>query len=104
MQNRVAPFASLPDVGANLFPWLPVRLIMRTRLDSAAKISQYHGPLLQSHGDADTAVPYASALRLFRAANEPKRLITVPGADHNDSRPQSYFDELHVFFASLPNR
>ena len=51
-------FTSLPDVAAFHYPWLPVQLLMRTRLDSAAKIGDYHGPLLQIHGDADTIIPF----------------------------------------------
>ena len=59
-------FNNLPDVAAYHFPWLPVRWIMRTRLDSAAVIGQYQGPLFQSHGDADTIVPLEFACRPLR--------------------------------------
>ena len=41
-------FTSLPDTAARHYPWLPVRWVMRTRLDSAAKIDNYTGPLLMS--------------------------------------------------------
>jgi fermentation-respiration switch protein FrsA (DUF1100 family) len=77
-------FTSLADVAAFHYPWLPVKLLMRSRLDSRTKIGGYHGPLLQVHGDADTIVPPRLAQALFDAANEPKRLVLVPGADHND--------------------
>ena len=50
LENTLAELAA---AAAPLFPWLPVRFMLRTRLDSAAKIARYHGPLLQSHGDAD---------------------------------------------------
>ncbi len=59
-------FSSLPDVAAYHYPWVPVRLLMRTRLDSAAKISEYRGPLLQVHGDADSIVPLDLGQRLLR--------------------------------------
>ena len=39
-------FSSMPDVAAHHYPWAPVRLLMRTRFDSAAKIRSYHGPLV----------------------------------------------------------
>jgi uncharacterized protein len=94
-------FSSLPDVAAHYFPWLPVRWLMRTRLDSINKIAQYHGPLLQSHGDADTTVPYPLACRLFEAANEPKQLITLPGRDHNDYLPPAFYETLKKFLAEL---
>jgi fermentation-respiration switch protein FrsA (DUF1100 family) len=96
-------FNSLPDVAAYHFPWLPVRWLMRTRFDSASKIGRYHGPLLQSHGQPDHVVPYAFGVKLFEAANEPKRFITYPGFDHNDGRPPAYFDELRKELEKLKN-
>jgi len=94
-------FTSVPDVAAHYYPWLPVRYLMRTRLDSASKIGRYHGPLLQSHGDADTILPIEYGRRLFEAANQPKRFITLSGCDHNDPQPFEYFDELKSFFEEL---
>src|SRR5262249_35075603 len=38
-------FSSLPDAAAGQFPLLPYRALMHNRLDSASKISNYHGPL-----------------------------------------------------------
>ncbi len=97
-------FSSLPDVAAYYYPWLPVHWAMRTRLDSAAKIADYHGPTLQVHGDADTIVPLRFAQRLYAAANQPKKFIICPGHDHNDLLPPEYYDELTAFLDGLPNR
>jgi fermentation-respiration switch protein FrsA (DUF1100 family) len=94
-------FTSLPDVAAFHYPWLPVRLLMRTRMDSAAKIGRYRGPLLQVHGDADTIIPYAIGQRLFAAANEPKELVTIAGGDHNDPRTPEYFAAIDRFIQRL---
>ncbi|MFL5713654.1 MAG: alpha/beta hydrolase, partial [Chloroflexota bacterium] len=41
-------------------------------------------PLLFIHGGADTLVPPEHGRHLFEAANEPKRLVIVPEANHND--------------------
>ena len=95
-------FSSLPDVAAYHYPWLPVRWLMRTRFDSAGKIGQYHGPLLQSHGEQDTIVPIRFGRRLFEAAQEPKRFLSVPGCDHNDPRSREYYETLAAFFDSVP--
>jgi hypothetical protein len=94
-------FNTLPDVAAYHYPWLPVRWAMRTRLDSAGKISSYHGPLLQSHGDADTIVPLRLGQALFDAANEPKQFLLYPGHDHNDPMPLEYYDALSAFLDRL---
>ena len=95
-------FTSLPDVAAYHYPWLPVRLALRTQFNSLKKIPAYHGPLLASHGDADTIVPYALGRRLFEAANEPKQFITLPGADHNDPMDREYYENLTAFLDGLP--
>ncbi len=94
-------FNNLPDVAAYHFPWLPVRWLMRTRLDSAAIIGRYHGPLLQSHGDADTIVPLEFGRRMFEAANGPKQFFPLPGHNHNDPMPAEYYDALGAFLAGL---
>jgi hypothetical protein len=94
-------FASLPEVAAYHLPWIPVGLLMRTRLNSAARMREYHGPLLQSHGDHDTIVPLASAQRLFAAANEPKKFILLPGCDHNDVHSPAYYEQVRQFVESL---
>jgi hypothetical protein len=90
-------FTSLPDVASWHYAWLPVKRFMRTRLDSLSKIKDYHGPLLQSHGDADTIVPYTLGRQLFEAANEPKRFITISGRDHNDPQTEEYYQALDKF-------
>ncbi len=94
-------FGSLPEVAAFHYPWLPIRLLMRSRFDSVAKIGTYHGPLLQFHGDADTIVPLNSARRLFDAANEPKRLLIISGGDHNDPRTDVYYAAVDHFLREL---
>jgi fermentation-respiration switch protein FrsA (DUF1100 family) len=90
-------FTSVPDVAAHYYPWLPVRWAMHTRLDSLSKIGQYRGPLLQSHGTADSIIPYAFGQRLYEAANDPKHFFPIPGGDHNDFPPAEYFDALKAF-------
>jgi uncharacterized protein len=97
----ISTFTSLPDAAAAHYPWLPVRLLMHTRLDSLAKIGNYHGPLLQVHGDADRIVPFALGKRLFEAANEPKRFVVIPGGDHNDPPAAEFYQALDQFLGEL---
>jgi fermentation-respiration switch protein FrsA (DUF1100 family) len=93
-------FTSLPDVAQYHFPWLP-QWLLRTRLDSRSKIGRYHGPLLQSHGDPDTVVPFKFGKQLFDAANQPKQFLRYPRCDHNDPRPLEYYDAVGRFVAAL---
>ena len=94
-------FSSIPDMAAHHYPWLPVRTLLRTRFDSLAKIPDYHGPLLQSHGDADHIVPYRFGRRLFEAANEPKQFVTIPHRGHNEPQTREYYQALITFLDGL---
>jgi fermentation-respiration switch protein FrsA (DUF1100 family) len=94
-------FDSLAAVAAAHYPWAPVKLLLRTKLDSAEAIRSYRGPLLQFHGDRDRIVPYERGHRLFEAANEPKQLVTIKGADHNDGWPREFYDEVGKFLARI---
>ncbi len=95
-------FSSLPDVASQHYPFLPARLLMRNRLDSASKIGSFHGPLLQTHGDDDHTVPFWSGEKLFAAANEPKQFVRVAGGDHNDGVDGEFFAALSKFLNQLP--
>jgi uncharacterized protein len=95
-------FTSLPDVARHHQPWLPAKLALTTRFDSLAKIKDYRGPLLLSHGDADDVVPYNHGLELYAAAPGAKKLITAPGGKHNDPQPEEYRVALDQFLAELP--
>ena len=98
-------FDYLPAVAAHHYPWLPVKLLMRSKVDSAGQIGKYRGPLLWTHGTADRVIPYPFGRRLFDAANEPKIEVTLKGADHNgppfpEDSPQ-FRDALERFFTLL---
>lgn len=58
-------FTSVPDVGAERFPFLPVRLLARIHYDNLAKASELSLPWLLVHGRADDLVPFAHGERLF---------------------------------------
>lgn len=91
-------FARMVDTAAGLYPWLPVRLVMRNRYDSLARIANYEGPVFQSHGTADEMIPYEQAKRLFAAApSEQKQWFEVSGAGHNSPYPREYYQQLRDF-------
>jgi uncharacterized protein len=95
-------FTSLPDVAGRLLPLVPTGWLMTQRLDSLSKISQYKGPLLQSHGDKDRLIPIAQGKKLFNAAKGSKRFIVIKGGGHGVLRPDYYHEALAEFFESLP--
>ena len=51
-------------------------------------------PVLVIHGDADRETPPDHARRVFEALHGPKRLIMVPGAQHNGSLRPEIWDQI----------
>ena len=79
-----SPFSSLAAIGARHYPFLPVRWLLRDRYPSIDLIGAIACPILIIAGGADRIVPLDDTARLFEAARQPKRLIVIEGADHND--------------------
>lgn len=79
-----APFTSVPDIGAQTYPFLPVRWLMEERYDNASRITRINAPLLILHGTRDRVVPVTMGRRLSELAREPKRYIEFPAGGHVD--------------------
>ncbi|WP_425617126.1 alpha/beta hydrolase [Anatilimnocola sp. NA78] len=95
-------FTSMPDAAARMYPWAPIQLLMKNRYNSLEKITKYRGPLLQSHGDRDTLVPFDIGQKLHAAAPGPKEFFVNKGLGHNDAEPPEYDKVLAKFIKSLP--
>jgi fermentation-respiration switch protein FrsA (DUF1100 family) len=76
-------FTSINDLGAEVYPFLPVRLISRIHYDNRANLQAARVPVLIAHSPGDELIPYAHGRRLFEAAREPKQFLELAGG-HND--------------------
>ncbi|MGO9514699.1 MAG: alpha/beta hydrolase [Steroidobacteraceae bacterium] len=96
-------FTSIPDAAADKYPLLPVRYVTSVQFDSLARMREVHVPVIITHSRADTLVPYSHALRLYAAANEPKRLITFesPADDGFGGHVDTLFEQLDVLKSAL---
>ncbi len=79
-----SPYTSFADMGRHHFFSRIPTWMFRDRFPSIDRIARVGCPLLVIAGTADTVVPVSQSERLFQAAREPKRLLILPGADHND--------------------
>jgi fermentation-respiration switch protein FrsA (DUF1100 family) len=79
-----APFTSLIEVGKHLYPFLPVEQLAWDRFDSLSRIGEVRAPLLIIHGERDQLVPSRMGRTLLAAAREPKSIVFLPVAGHND--------------------
>lgn len=97
-------FTSARDVARVVYPFLPVRFFMHTRLNSMEKIKTLTIPALVIHGAHDSIIPIGLGRKLFTAANEPKDFYEIPNADHNDTffiGGDEYFSRIDRFVASI---
>lgn len=76
-------FTSVPDLGAEIYPWLPIRLLARIRYDSRDRLRQVNSPVLVIHSRQDDIIPFAHGERLFAAARGPKQFMEIAGG-HNE--------------------
>jgi fermentation-respiration switch protein FrsA (DUF1100 family) len=93
-------FSSLHDLAEVHYPQ-HASMVPLSTLNSASVIGQYHGTLFQSHGENDETIPLALGQRLFEAANEPKRLIVIADADHNNWLTEEYWQDLDEFVETV---
>ncbi len=77
-------FTCIPDIGAELYPWLPVRWISTIKYDTRSKLPRLQVPVLVTHSRADDLIPFHHAERNFAAANEPKSFCELRG-NHNEA-------------------
>lgn len=68
-----APYTSVTDRAGEMYPWLPVHLLLRDHFDSLAKIRQVQEPLLVFHNEGDAVIPIQHGKKLFAAAHAPKK-------------------------------
>ena len=76
-------FTSVNDLGTEVYPFLPVRLISRIGYDNRANLQAAQVPVLIAHSPRDELIPYAHGRRLFDAARQPKQFLELAGG-HND--------------------
>lgn len=70
--------------------------------DVTKMVAKSTAPLLVIHGEADRNVPIAEGREVFAAAaGRPKRLVTIPNADHNAPGQPESIDAIKAFLESL---
>jgi fermentation-respiration switch protein FrsA (DUF1100 family) len=93
-------FTSAADVGAEAYPWLPVRWMMRNRFDTLEVADQIRCPTVVLHGGADRMIgPHHG--RALAEAIEGAVHVEVPGRGHNE-RLLEHPDALRALKSLLP--
>jgi len=75
-------FTSLPDVATAVYPYLPVRLLLRFDYNTAGYLGGVNCPVLIVHSRDDEIMRFSHGRRLFETAREPKKFLEITGT-HN---------------------
>jgi uncharacterized protein len=79
----LSTFTSVPDLGVELFPWLPVKALATIHYDTRAKLPRLALPVLVMHSRTDELIGFHHAQQNFDAAPGPKLFWELTGG-HND--------------------
>ncbi len=86
----LTPYTSLPDVGADEFPYLPVRLLMKNRFDSASWAPKVRQPVMIIHGTNDVVVAFEQGKALSAMFAPPAQFVEIPSGTHFDLWDREY--------------
>ena len=86
-----------------VYPYVPVRWIARSRYASIDRIGGLRLPKLFLHARADEVIPLAHGRRLFDAASPPKTFVTLAGGHGDAFEVDSavYFGAIDRFLQGL---
>ena len=92
-------FTSVPDIGQDAYPWLPVRWLTRFQHATRTAVTLSTSPILVVHSRDDEIIPFHHGESIYNAANEPKTFLELRGG-HNDAHATSeaiYRDGIQAF-------
>jgi len=76
-------FTSVPDLAAELYPWLPARWLIRFHYAARDELAAVRCPVLIVHSPDDEIIPFRHGEALYAVARDPKELLRLRGG-HND--------------------
>ncbi|MCP4680382.1 MAG: alpha/beta hydrolase [Deltaproteobacteria bacterium] len=92
-------FTSLPDIGQEAYPIMPVSLLSRYDYPTRENVKKVRCPVLVIHSQGDEVIPFHHGREIFETAPQPKRFLEVSGG-HNDNfavSSKTYGDGIVAF-------
>jgi len=96
-----APLTSTVEVARSTYFWLPLGLLITDKYNNERNIRLVKAPVLVLHGAQDAVIPVEMGWRVYRAANEPKRIELFPQGTHDDLFDQGAWEKTRAFVDSL---
>jgi len=96
-----APLTSTVDVARTTYFWLPLGVLITDKYDNERNIRSVTAPVLVLHGEQDAVIPVEMGLRVYRAANEPKRIELFPQGTHDDLFDRGAWEKTRALVSAL---
>lgn len=97
-------FTSVPDIAREIYPWLPVRWLVRMRHPTRDLVANVEAPVLVIHSRGDEIIPFHHGREIFEAAAASSSFLPLSGS-HNDAfllDSETYLQGIGRFLESLP--
>lgn len=94
-----APFTSAVDIAATVYPFIPVRWLMKDPFRADLYAPRVRAPVLILHGERDNVVPIRFGERLFRLIEAPKEMVRFANGNHVDLDSHGAYDAVRRFLA-----
>jgi uncharacterized protein len=95
------PFTSMVDAAKNVYPYIPVNILLKDRYENDKKIKNINIPILVMHGEADQIVPFEMGKKIYEIANQPKYSYFTKYDDHMMEYDEKLVSILNLFIKSL---
>ena len=95
------PFTSMIDAAKNVYPYIPVGLLLKDRYENDKKIKNINIPILVMHGEADQIVPFEMGKKIYEIANKPKYSYFTKYDNHMMEYDEKLVFALTSFIKSL---
>ncbi len=92
-----SPFTSIEKAAKKIYPFLPVKYLLKDKYDSESKIKKIKVPILILHGEKDRIVPFDMGMKLYNLANEPKFSYFTKDDDHMMQYNDKLLDAIKNF-------
>ena len=95
-----APYTAAVDVAAAIYPFIPVRLLMKDQFRARERIGRIGVPVLVLHGELDRIIPIAFGEALYAMITSPKEFVRFPRGGHVDLDSHGAQDAVRKFLAN----
>lgn len=96
-------FTSAVDLAAEIYPFLPVRLMMKFQYPTIKYLRQISVPVMVLHSEDDQLVPIHHGRELYKMAERPKTFFEMKGGHGNShvTTGDEYIDAVDQFINSV---